>query len=141
MRFSLIIFLLLIPGLVASQVAIEQEPLVFESQQQQDRFNSLTAELRCLVCQNQNLADSDAPLAHDLKKDILEMMQAGNSNNEIKSFLLERYGDFVLYRPPVQGNTLVLWLGPGLLLLVGAFVVVFSIRKRSRLLTDHSESE
>jgi cytochrome c-type biogenesis protein CcmH len=141
MKFSLIFFLLLIPGLVASQVAMEQEPLVFENQQQQDRFNSLTAELRCLVCQNQNLADSDAPLAHDLKKDILEMMQAGNSNNEIKSFLLERYGDFVLYRPPVQGNTLVLWLGPGILLLVGAFVVVFSIRKRGRLLTNNPESE
>lgn len=137
---KLVLILLIIPGLLTAQVVMEQEPLVFESQQQQDRFNALTEELRCLVCQNQNLADSDAPLAHDLKKDILEMINAGNNNNEIKSFLLERYGDFVLYRPPVQGNTLVLWLGPGILLLLGAVVVVMSIRKRSRLMVQPPES-
>ena len=87
-----------------------------------------------LICQNQNLADSDAPLAHDLRDEIYKMMKAGHSNDQIKQFLIERYGDFVLYRPPVQGNTLVLWLGPALLLLGGLAVVIFSVRKRAQLI-------
>ncbi len=110
-----------------------QEPLVFENLQQQERFNRLTNELRCLVCQNQNLADSDAPLAHDLRNEVFAMMQAGKSNDEIKQFLVERYGDFVLYRPPVQINTYVLWLSPLILLLGGAWVLRSSIRKRAAL--------
>ena len=114
--------------------AFAQEPLVFESQQQQDRFNQLTQELRCVVCQNQNLADSDAPLAHDLRNEIFNMMQAGQDDAQIKSFLIERYGDFVLYKPPMQGNTLFLWLAPGFLLLAGATVILMTIRKRKALL-------
>jgi cytochrome c-type biogenesis protein CcmH len=114
----------------------DQEPLVFDSVEQQDRFNVLTEELRCLVCQNQNLADSDAPLAHDLRNEIFEMLQEGHSNDEIKSFLVERYGDFVLYMPPVKGNTMVLWLAPGLLLLGGGLVVMSIVRKRSNMLAD-----
>ena len=101
-----------------------QEPMVFESQQQEDRFNQLTQELRCLVCQNQNLADSDAQLAHDLRAEVHEMLIAGNSDDEIKQFMVERYGDFVLYRPPVQKNTYLLWLAPMVLLLIGAWFCV-----------------
>ena len=113
-----------------------QEPLVFENQQQQDRFDQLTRELRCLVCQNQTLSDSDAPLAHDLRREVHNMLQSGQSNDQIKLFLVERYGDFVLYRPPVQTNTYLLWLAPLILLLGGALVLRVSIRKRAALLAS-----
>ncbi len=120
---------------------LAQEPLVFEDQQQEDRFNQLTQELRCLVCQNQNLADSDAQLAHDLRSEVHDMLLAGKSNDEIKQFMVERYGDFVLYRPPVQKNTYLLWLAPLALLLVGAFILRANIKKRSALLNaDDNEN-
>jgi cytochrome c-type biogenesis protein CcmH len=126
---------------ILAQTAPVQEPLVFENQEQQDRFNQLTEELRCLVCQNQTLADSDAPLAHDLRSEAHEMLLAGNSNDEIKQFMVERYGDFVLYRPPVQKNTYLLWLGPLLFLLGGALFLRSNIKKRSALLgSDQSDS-
>jgi len=119
---------------------LAQEPMVFENQQQQDRFNRLTEELRCLVCQNQNLADSDAPLAHDLRREVHEMLISGKSNEQIKQFLVERYGDFVLYRPPVQKNTYLLWLGPLLLFLGGGLVLRSSVKKRSALFNaDNTE--
>jgi cytochrome c-type biogenesis protein CcmH len=120
-----------IPG--PAQIQVNQEPLVFESTEQEERFNRLTLELRCLVCQNQNLADSDAPLAHDLREEIHEMMIAGRTDEEIKTFLVERYGDFVLYKPPVKGNTLVLWAAPILLLLVGGGIVATVVRRQGAL--------
>lgn len=128
-RLALLLWLLLAWPLAA------QEPLVFDSADQQARFEQLTRELRCLVCQNQSLSDSDAPLAHDLREEILAMLRAGHSDEEIKRFLVDRYGDFVLYRPPVKGNTLLLWLTPLLLLAAGAAVVGFNIRRRGALLT------
>jgi len=120
--------------LLTFSVYAQQEPLVFESQQQQDRFDKLTLELRCLVCQNQNLADSDAPLAHDLRREVYEMVQSGQNNEDIKKFLVERYGDFVLYRPPVQNNTYLLWLGPLLLLIGGGLVLRSNIKQRTALI-------
>ena len=118
-----------------AQVPLEsQEPLVFENAAQEERYNQLTLELRCLVCQNQNLADSVAPLAQDLRKEIHEMMVGGQSDEQIKAFLVDRYGDFVLYRPPMQGNTLALWVMPILLLLGGAVVGFFVVRNRNRKL-------
>lgn len=120
--------------------AAQQEPLVFDSPEQEERYKKLTFELRCAVCQNQNLADSDAPLAHDLRNEIYDMMQAGKSDEEIKQFMVDRYGDFVLYRPPVKGNTLALWLMPGILLGVGAIAVFFVIRNRNRrIAAQHQE--
>ena len=125
-------------GLLISFSAFAQEPLVFENPQQQERFNRLTSELRCLVCQNQNLADSDAPLAIDLRNEVFKMLQSGQSDEQIKTFLVDRYGDFVLYRPPVQTNTYLLWLTPLLLFIIGGFVIRASIKKRSALLnTDN----
>ncbi|HET6593562.1 MAG TPA: cytochrome c-type biogenesis protein, partial [Xanthomonadales bacterium] len=97
-RFSLLLLFLAAP-------LSAQEPLVFEDAAQEARYNDLTLELRCLVCQNQNLADSDAPLAQDLRREIYGMMMAGQTDEQIKSFMVDRYGDFVLYRPPVQANT------------------------------------
>jgi cytochrome c-type biogenesis protein CcmH len=106
------------------------DPLIFVDDEQEARYQQLTVELRCLVCQNQNLADSDAPLAQDLRLEIYKMMQAGRTDEEIKQFLIDRYGDFVLYRPPIKSNTLVLWLMPAALLFLGALVVVIAVRKR-----------
>ena len=119
--------------------ALAQEPPVFDSLEQEMRFAELTAELRCTVCQNQNLADSDAQLAQDLRKEIYGMIRAGRSDEEIKIFLVERYGDFVLYRPPVQGNTLALWAVPVVLLFGGALAVVFVVRNRNRKLAEQRQ--
>jgi len=130
----------LLLGLALLLPALGQEPLVFESEAEQARFEALTRELRCLVCQNQSLADSDAALAHDLRDEVFEMMRAGRSDEEIKRFLIDRYGDFVLYRPPVKGNTILLWLAPALLLLAGAAAVGYSVSRRGRLLQEEDEA-
>ena len=115
--FILVLTLTLSVSVLAQRYPV-QEPMEFENQQQEDRFKQLTQELRCLVCQNQNLADSDAQLAHDLRAEVPEMLTAGKTNDEIKQFMVERYGDFVLYRPPMQENTYLLWLAPLVLLFI-----------------------
>jgi cytochrome c-type biogenesis protein CcmH len=94
------------------------------------RVMNLAHELRCLVCQNQTLADSNAPLAQDLRNEIREQMAAGKSEREVVDFLVARYGDFVLYRPPLKATTLLLWVGPFLFLAFGAFVLVRFVRRR-----------
>ncbi len=91
---------------------------------QQKRYQALIAELRCLVCQNQNIADSNAPLATDLRNQVTEMILAGATDGEIKDYMVERYGDFVLYRPPVKPQTWLLWGGPFLLLLMGLIIAL-----------------
>lgn len=121
--------------------ALAQEPLVFDDPEQEARYNQLTVELRCLVCQNQNLADSDAPLAQDLREEIYDMMQTGQSNEQIKTFLVDRYGDFVLYRPAMEGNTLALWLIPGVLLGIGGLALFFTVRSRNRKLTEQMKED
>lgn len=130
--------LCLVAGAAASAPA-QDAPPVFDTPEQEMRFADLTAELRCTVCQNQNLADSDAQLAKDLRKEIYGMLRAGRSDDEIKMFLVERYGDFVLYRPPVQGNTLALWAVPVVLLFGGAMAVVFVVRNRNRKLAEQRQ--
>ena len=142
-KFFIVLFLFTVSLSAFAQKTDVQEPLVFANQQQQERFNKLTEELRCLVCQNQNLADSDAQLAHDLRAEVHEMLLAGKSDDEIKTFMVERYGDFVLYKPPVQKNTYLLWLAPLVLLLIGALILRVNIKKRTSLLesTPDEESE
>jgi cytochrome c-type biogenesis protein CcmH len=100
---------------------------------QQALYERLTTEVRCLVCQNQTIADSNAPLAADLRREIREKVANGQSEAQIKIFLTDRYGDFVLYRPRFGGPSLLLWLAPGLLLLVGLVVLWKIIRRRSTL--------
>ena len=100
------------------------------------RLQGLSEELRCLVCQNQNIADSNAELAQDLRREIRSMIQAGKSDKEIIDFMVTRYGDFVLYRPPVKGITLLLWGGPIALLLLGLFVLQRYLRQRARRMAD-----
>jgi cytochrome c-type biogenesis protein CcmH len=122
--------------LLITAVSMAQEPLVFDNAEQEARYLILTKEFRCLVCQNQNLADSDAPLAHDLRKEIYEMLQAGKTDDQIRAFLVDRYGDFVLYRPPVKPNTVALWFFPALLLSVGAVIVLLAVRRQKRQPVD-----
>jgi cytochrome c-type biogenesis protein CcmH len=90
----------------------------------------LASVLRCLVCQNQTLADSHAPLAVDLRSQIREQLKGGASENDVAQFMVARYGDFVLYRPPFKPTTLILWLGPFLLLALGAYVLIRRIRRQ-----------
>jgi len=121
--------MLVFAGLATAQAI---DPLPFKDHAEEVRFQKLTSQLRCLVCQNENLADSNADLARDLRHEVFGLMQSGKSDAEIKQYLVDRYSDFVLYDPPVQGNTLLLWFGPLLILLAGAVVVVVTIRRRSR---------
>ncbi|MCC5867339.1 MAG: cytochrome c-type biogenesis protein CcmH [Gammaproteobacteria bacterium] len=90
--------------------------------QKQERYERMIREIRCLVCQNEPIADSNAPLASDLRREVRERIEAGHTDAEILSFLTARYGDFVLYRPPFTPRTWLLWLAPGLLLLIGGWV-------------------
>lgn len=102
----------------------------FDSPEQEARYHKLISELRCLVCQNQNLADSNAELAVDLRRKTYEMVKKNQSEGEIVDFMVDRYGEFVLYRPPLNRNTLLLWSGPFLILLIGLTLLIRTIRKR-----------
>lgn len=106
------------------------EVLRFDNAEQEQRYLTLIKELRCLVCQNQNLADSNADLAKDLRQKTYEMIIAGSSDNEIVTYMVDRYGDFVMYRPPINSSTIVLWAGPFMILLIGLFVIIKVIRGR-----------
>ena len=130
-----LLVLLLVTGLPA-QSAIETYQ--FDTPVQEARYKHLIDELRCLVCQNQNLADSDAELAQDLRRKTYEMLKAGKSDREILDYMVERYGDFVLYRPPLKGTTVALWVGPFLILAVGVLVL---LRVISRRRTDPAETD
>jgi cytochrome c-type biogenesis protein CcmH len=95
------------------------------------RVTSLAHELRCLVCQNQTIADSNAPLAQDLRNQIREQLKAGKSERDVIDFMVARYGDFVLYRPPFKATTVALWAGPFALLALGAWLLVRRVRKKA----------
>jgi cytochrome c-type biogenesis protein CcmH len=105
------------------------------------RMTRITSELRCLVCQNQTIADSNADLAQDLRRQVREMLRRGNSDQQIVSYMTDRYGDFVLYRPPVKGTTLLLWFGPALMLVAGFGMLVVVMRRRTRAAADRFEAD
>jgi cytochrome c-type biogenesis protein CcmH len=105
------------------------------------RYTALAHELRCLVCQNQTIADSNAPLAVDLRNQIREQLAAGKSDRDVIDFMVARYGDFVLYRPPFKASTVALWLGPFVLLLAGAFVFWRRVARRRAPSPELSEAE
>jgi cytochrome c-type biogenesis protein CcmH len=133
-----LIFLLLFTG--ASFAGVEYRE--FANPEQQQAYESLTSELRCLVCQNQTIADSNADLAADLRRQVYEMLQKGQSKDEILRFMTERYGDFVLYNPPFKSKTVLLWFGPVLFVLIGiAFVILLFRRKQARLAQTLSDDE
>ncbi len=118
-----------------AQVATDASPLTFRSSTEERRFHALISELRCVMCQNQSLAESNAQIAVDLRREVLDLMRQGKDDAQIKQFLVARYGEFVLYRPQVEGKTWLLWFGPALVLLAGGFVVAAAVRRRSRSTT------
>jgi cytochrome c-type biogenesis protein CcmH len=105
------------------------------------RMLSITAELRCLVCQNQTIADSHADLAIDLREQVREMLQKGMTDKQIAEYMTDRYGDFVLYRPPFKSTTMLLWIGPGVMLVLGLLVLVLMLRRRSRMPDERFDAE
>lgn len=133
----MVILAMAMPGLAVAQ---EARPLA-ENPQAEARLKALAVELRCLVCQNQTLADSNAPLAEDLRREVREMIAKNMSDQEIIDFLVERYGDFVLYRPPLRATTTVLWIGPFLLLAVAGTVLILALRRRQKTLPEAVVSE
>jgi cytochrome c-type biogenesis protein CcmH len=112
-------------------VAIDAEPPLPDARQQ-TRYERLVRELRCLVCQNETIADSSAPLAADLRRELRRLIVAGEDDDQIRGFLTARYGDFVLYRPPVSGRTWLLWAAPGLLLIATLGTAGIVIARKAR---------
>jgi len=137
--WQVLAFTLLFLVYLTAQAKIET--LQFDSPQMEEDYNVLVDELRCLVCQNQNLADSNAELAQDLRKQTYEMLQQGKSRDEVVDFMVTRYGDFVLYRPPFKLTTLLLWLGPFLLFLIALTIVAMFFRKQKQSSVSVSAEE
>lgn len=128
-RFFALLSLLVSLGAVAKDADIEA------------RMLRIAAELRCLVCQNQTIADSNVSLAVDLRQQVRTMLRQGRSDEEVRRFMTDRYGDFVLYRPPLKATTLLLWVGPALLLLGGLATLFVVLRRRARLSDDRFEPD
>src|SRR5258707_8595063 len=116
--------------MVAKEAQPNEDPKI------EQRMKALTEQLRCLVCQNETLADSRADLAEDLRREIREQMKAGKSDREIIAFLTQRYGDFVLYNPPVKATTYLLWFGPFVLLLGGTLLLYRYVKHRREIIQD-----
>ncbi|MGI8734337.1 MAG: cytochrome c-type biogenesis protein [Pyrinomonadaceae bacterium] len=131
----LLMHLLLLSSVTCVVIGQTAQPLA-EDPELEKRLQALSQELRCLVCQNETLADSRAGLAEDLRREIREQMRAGKTDQEIVTFLTGRYGDFVLYRPRVTPTTYLLWFGPFLLLAVGLAVLYRQIKQRRALVTQ-----
>jgi len=131
-RFVSVLALCLLLGAGMTQAGVTLEAFKFNSKAEEQHFKDLIEELRCLVCQNQSLVDSDAELAHDLRAEVYDMIQAGKNDEEIVEFLVARYGDFVLYNPPVKPSTYLLWFGPFVLLLIAGLLLLRSIRRQQK---------
>jgi len=131
MRLLSIIIATLLIGMSASQVnASPVDTYEFRDEVTKIRFQELSKELRCPKCQNQNLADSNSPIAADLRRELYELLQQGKADIEIVNFMVDRYGEFVLYRPRVSELTYVLWFGPAVLILLGIIVVIIIVRRK-----------
>lgn len=117
------------------------EVFTFDDPVKEQRYRKLSEELRCLVCQNQNLADSNADLAKDLRNQVYNMIEAGKSDDEIIDYMVSRYGEFVLYRPPLQTNTVLLWAGPFVLLLGGLAGLAVFVRRRKTATRERMSPE
>lgn len=139
MRFfqkTLLTFVLLVPVLAISAI----EAYEFENAQMEADYNKLVNELRCLVCQNQNLAGSNSELAQDLRRQTYEMLVRGESPEQVSQYMVDRYGDFVLYRPPFKASTLLLWGGPFLLMIVVLWIVLRNLHNKQELVPPDDNS-
>jgi cytochrome c-type biogenesis protein CcmH len=124
-KLLILIFLFSSTLLAGTASSLAEDPAL------EARLKAMSHELRCLVCQNSTLADSDAPLAEDLRNEIRDQMRAGKTDEQIVDYLVTRYGDFVRFRPPVNSNTALLWFGPFLILLIGGFVMFRVLKKHA----------
>ncbi len=114
----------------------------FETASQEKIYKTLISQLRCLVCQNQTIGDSNAALAKDLRRQVFEMIEKGKTEQEIKTYMLTRYGDFVLYKPPFKLKTGLLWLGPAMFLIIGLIVIfLYSRRKKNQVVAELNDTE
>jgi cytochrome c-type biogenesis protein CcmH len=130
MRLASLLLCALLLAVPSVGLAAAIDSFKFDSPEEEARFRQLSAELRCLVCQNQSIADSNADLAQDLRREVYGMVTAGQGNAEIVDFLVSRYGDFVLYRPPLNPVTVLLWAAPFALIAIGLFFMLRFIRQR-----------
>lgn len=128
MKILIVLCLLFLPAPLLAQAV---DPLPFKDRAEEVRFQRLTHELRCVQCQNNSLADSDGMIARDVRHEVFRLMQSGKTDLEIKAHLVERYGDFVLYKPPVEPRNWLLWFGPGLALLISAGWLLWFFRRRA----------
>jgi cytochrome c-type biogenesis protein CcmH len=125
-----LLWLAALPALAQANQQADAAPLQFHDAAEEARFHALTLQLRCVMCQNQSLADSNALIALQLRREVLDLMRQGKSDDAIKDYLVQRYGEFVLYKPRLEGGTLLLWIGPAVVLLAGAGVVAAIVRRR-----------
>ena len=132
--------LLLVAVICPAAATAADVPVRFADATKQERYENLLAELRCLVCQNQSLADSSADLAQDLRDEVQQRIAAGETDREIVDFLVQRYGDFVLYRPPLRATTVLLWAGPFALLLTVVFILLRRRRAAAVMPLDDDEA-
>ena len=128
---ALLLWLAALPAFAQANQKADAAPLQFRDAAEETRFHDLAAELRCVMCQNQSLADSNALIALELRREVLDLIRAGKSDAQVKDHLVQRYGEFVLYKPRVEGRTWLLWLGPALILLAGSALVVALVRRKS----------
>ena len=138
---ALMLFSLLFISATFAQPAKPDAPLQFRDAAEEARFHALASELRCVMCQNQSLADSNAQIARDLRGEILQLMRRGQSDAQIEQFLVARYGEFVLYKPRVEASTWLLWFGPALVLVAGGALVFAIVRRRSRTALANDETQ
>lgn len=130
------VMVILLALLASGMLFAREAPPLAADPAVEKRMVSITEDMRCLVCQNESLAASQADLAVDLRREIREMIKQGKSDKEIKDFMVSRYGDFVLYRPPVMASTYLLWFGPFLLLAIGLAALVVYLRRRGSQIDD-----
>ena len=128
---ALLLWLAALPAFAQANQKADAAPLQFRDAAEETRFHDLAAELRCVMCQTQSLADSNALIALELRREVLDLIRAGKSDAQVKDHLVQRYGEFVLYKPRVEGRTWLLWLGPVLILLAGGALVVALVRRKS----------
>jgi len=138
MKRALVVFIALFISMTAAAI---DTGVAFDDPEMQARYENIISEVRCLVCQNQTIKDSNVFLAADLRREIRRMMTEGMTDTEIADFLVARYGDFVLYNPRKSGRTLILWITPALLIGVGGFILVRVVRDRMKMPMDDDALE
>jgi len=131
-----VLIMAILLALSAAQLHAKEAAPLAQDEATEKRLVAISSELRCLVCQNESLSGSHAELANDLRREIRTLIQQGKSDAEIMDFMVSRYGDFVRYRPPLKGTTLLLWFGPGLLLVGGLGALLIYLRRRSKAIDD-----